>query len=644
MSKFADGGKRKTGRFVPRRGFMKGLAGTGIAGLAGLPPLEFSAETPPAVAGEETTGKPFQIREGTAGQLIVQQLRAADIHYIFHTNTSGVEAILDACVDLPDMHVMMVTHEGQAVAAAEGFALASGKLAFSLASKVGVGNAISNLYNAWMDRSPQIVAFGRMPLEAHGDEGRVEEWDAKLESTAPFTRWHWSCVEASTIPEILRRGMRFAVSGTGGPVALDFSQDLLRARIRAAVYETEPMSTRTEVRASRGQIEEVARLLAEAQNPAFLAGEEVTRGRANQDLQELAEKLAIPVFSPAVHGGLYSDFPTDHPLFVGTYWSPLKFPRPSDVFVNFGSSLRSEHPPAPPQDCKYVYVTRDALLLENRDFPSQLSLEADVGPTIRDISAALDSLLTKDRMGRIQRERFAKVTAYRGDLQKSRDIALRANFDSAPLSWERVGYELEQVLEKNAIIVPELGSEGPKLLSQLKCGGNNKLRIGRTLGQALGWGVAAAFGVNLAFPGRQVVAILGDGGFLFGQSETLWSVARYQAPMLLVIMNNHSYNETRNRNLGFGGQQYLEHKDLSSYLGSPDVDYAKIAEAYGLRGERVKNPGELGPALQRALGSIREGKAVLLDIDVMRDGISSESTYYPEYSIFEQGRSQRARS
>lgn len=644
MSVFAHGEKPSRGRPVPRRGFMKGLAGTGIAGLSGFPPLAFSVQTPPTAATESIPSQPFQVREGTAGELIVQQLGAAGVHYIFHTNTSGVEAILDACVDHPDMHVMMVTHEGQAVAAAEGFALASGKLAFSLASKVGVGNAISNLYNAWIDRSPQIVTFGRMPLETHGDEGRVEEWDAKLEATAPFTRWHWSCVEASTIPEILRRGMRFAVSGIGGPVALDFSQDLLRSRIRAAVYQGDPMSTRTEVRASQTQIEKVAKWLAEAQNPAFLAGEEVTRGRANEDLQELAEKLAIPVFSPAVHGGLYSDFPTDHPLFVGTYWSPLKFPRAADVFVNFGSSLRSEHPPAPPRDCKYVYVTRDTLLLENRDSPSQLSLEADVGPTIKDISTALDGLLTKDRMERIRKERFAKVTAYIGELQKSRDIALQANFDKAPLSWERVGYELEKALDKSAVVVPELGSEGPKLLSQLKCGGNNKLRIGRSLGQALGWGVAASFGVNLALPERQVVAILGDGGFLFGQSETLWTVARYQAPMLLVIMNNHSYNETRNRNLGFGGEQYLEHKDLSSYLGSPDVDYAKIAEAYSLRGERVRNPGELGPALQRALRSMREGKAVLLDIDVMRDGLASNSTYYPEYSIFERGRNQRPKN
>ena len=620
---------------------MQGLAGTGIAGLSARPALGLAEQASQTAVNGPNASEPFEIMEGMAGELVVQQLRASGIHYIFHTNTSGVEAILDACVNLPDMHVMMVTHEGQAVAAAEGFALATGKLAFSLASKVGVGNAISNLYNAWIDRSAQIAAFGRMPLVTHGDEGRVEEWDEKLEPTAPFTRWHWSCVDAATIPEILRRGMRFAVSGAGAPVALDFPQDLLRTRIRAAIYHEDPMSTRTQVRASAAQIEQAAKWLAEAENPAIVAGAEVTRGRANQALLELAEKLAVPVFIPAVHGGLYSEFPTDHPLFVGSYWSPPKFPRHVDVFMNFGASLRSEHPPSPPEGSKYVYVSREAMLLEDRDFPTQLSLEADVGPTMKDISAALDGILTRDRIGRIRKARFEKVSSYIQELRKAREIARQADFDKSPLSWGRVGYELDKTLDKNAVVVPELGSEGPKLLSQLTCGGSNKFRIGRTLGQALGWGLAAAFGINLAFPGRQVAALLGDGGFMFGQGETLWSVARYQSPMLIVIMNNHSYNETRNRNLGFGGDQFLEHKDLTSYLGSPNIDYGKIAEAFGLASERVQRADELGPALQRALVKMRDGKAVLLDVDVMRDGIASQGTYYPHYSIFEQGRSRR---
>ena len=132
-------------------------------------------------------------------------------------------------------------------------------------------------------------------------------------------------------------------------------------------------------------------------------------------------------------------------------------------------------------------------------------------------------------------------------------------------------------------------------------GGPNKQKIGRTVGQALGWGVPAAFGVNVALPDRQVVALQGDGGFLFGQSEALWSIARYEAPMLIVIFNNHVYNESRDRNMQNGGHFYEEGKDFDGYLGSPNVEYGKIAEAYGLKGEKVTNAGDLPAAMQRCV-------------------------------------------
>jgi benzoylformate decarboxylase len=125
----------------------------------------------------------------------------------------------------------------------------------------------------------------------------------------------------------------------------------------------------------------------------------------------------------------------------------------------------------------------------------------------------------------------------------------------------------------------------------------------------------------------------------------LWSIARYEAPMLIVIMNNHSYNETRARNSNSGGALFADGRDYNGYLGDPDVDFAKIAEAYSLRGEKVRSAAELAPALQRALNGMRDGKAVLLDIDVEADGPTlSDSTWYQRYSIAEIQRNNRARA
>jgi len=109
--------------------------------------------------------------------------------------------------------------------------------------------------------------------------------------------------------------------------------------------------------------------------------------------------------------------------------------------------------------------------------------------------------------------------------------------------------------------------------------------------------VGMALGAQLALPDRQVVDVEGDGGILFGQTENFWTISRYDVPLLVVVMNNHSYNDTRIRNLSAfpGQQQFQTGKDLTSYLGDPDVDFAKIAEAYGIKGVKVYDPKDLGP-------------------------------------------------
>ncbi len=243
-------------------------------------------------------------------------------------------------------------------------------------------------------------------------------------------------------------------------------------------------------------------------------------------------------------------------------------------------------------------------------------------------------MLTKDRIAKIRATRLAEVTAFTAQLKQSREMALRARLADTPLSWERVGYELEKALDKDAVIVPEVGTEQDKILRQLTLGGTNKQKIGRTKGQALGWGVGAALGVNVALPEKQVVALQGDGGFLFGQSETLWSIARYQAPLLIVIMNNRVYNESRDRNMQNGGHFYEIGRDFDGYLGDPNVEYGKIAEAYGLTGVKVKTAADLPAGLQQCLKSMRDGKAVVLDIDIAPDGpVLSQSTWYQRYSI-----------
>ena len=619
---------RYLSRKSSRRDFIQAVTALGVTSLAAESLLASVQE-----GGSDTRLEGQAVRswnsEGTAGALLVEQLKAAGVKYIFHTNTSGLDTLSDA-VDLSGMQIIMVTHEGQAVSVAQGYALASGELGFFMGSKVGVGNSLSNLYNAWKDRTPLIVSYGRSTLRGQGGQDGFEEWDDHLKPTEPFTAWAWSCVDAEGMPQTLRRAMKFAYTPPGAPVTLDFPPDLLRKKVQAPIYNLDPTKLRPVFRASSDRIEKAAELLANAKSPLIVVGSEVSRTRSEKAIVALAEKLSVPVCQGEA---LFSDFPTHHPLYLGSYGRRMRFPKNIDLVINLGSKDGA----AAPKGGRLVHVSSDPDLIGNRNF-TDLPVLAHADSFISDLSDALDGVLTKDRMKRIGKERLEALGSFKQQVQRSREIALRANFDNTPIAWERVGYELEKALDEDAVIVPEIGSQNGKLFNHMKLGHGAKRRIGRTTGSALGWGVGAALGVQMALPDRQVVSLQGDGGMLFGQTETLWSISRYDAPLLIVVMNNHCYNETRNRNLSASaGQQFQTGRELTSYLGDPDVDFAKIAEAYSIKGEKIYDPKDLGSALKRAVKTMKDGRPYLLDLEVARDGIFAESTWHSGFSVAELG-------
>jgi benzoylformate decarboxylase len=127
---------------------------------------------------------------------------------------------------------------------------------------------------------------------------------------------------------------------------------------------------------------------------------------------------------------------------------------------------------------------------------------------------------------------------------------------------------------------------------------------------------------------------MGDGSAMFGGPQPLWSQARYNAPITNIVVNNRSYNNESNRIWSFTGpQQFRSGKDMTSYNGSPDVDFAKAAAAYGVEGETVSDPAKIQEQLGRAKRANIEGRPYLLDILVDRAGVGAASEWYPPYSI-----------
>ena len=129
--------------------------------------------------------------------------------------------------------------------------------------------------------------------------------------------------------------------------------------------------------------------------------------------------------------------------------------------------------------------------------------------------------------------------------------------------------------------------------------------------------MAAAFGVKLARPDLPVVSVVGDGSFCFSGPQPLWTQARYKAPIMNIVLNNHSYNNERNRIWHSAARQFKTGRDMTCYLGNPDVDFAKTAQAFGVEGETVEEPGDVKAAIARGKRVIAEGRPYLLDVQIL---------------------------
>jgi thiamine pyrophosphate-dependent acetolactate synthase large subunit-like protein len=264
--------------------------------------------------------------------------------------------------------------------------------------------------------------------------------------------------------------------------------------------------------------------------------------------------------------------------------------------------------------------------------PTDLPIIADVKETAKALIEAVSRSITAAQKA-TAKDRIAEGAAFNQKIRAAREQMYADRRDSVPIAWERVAQEAELVLEKDAIINHEFNSAMPRVLPWFEFGRGKKELYGRTMGSGLGWSVGASIGIKMATPDRQVVCLLGDGAFLMGQIEALWAARRFEAPVLYVVFNNRSFNDTRMRATAAAPRLRELKMDLGSYLGSPDVSFEQAAKAFDVKGATVTKPGEIADALKRGIRELKEGRPFVLDVVAERVGLLAESTWYPKYSI-----------
>lgn len=613
---------------ISRRELLTGLGTLGITAAAANSMAQSLAPFLPAAADAAGNASPAsQTVKGNGGALLVAQLKASGVEHIFFNPSSGAAPFFDALVDEPDMHLIKALQEGALVAMADSYAKASGKTPFVICARPGFPNSMTQLYNTWKDEIPMVVAADYVSRATLGEDGFQDADHLELIAN-PITKWTWVAQSAEKIPEVTRRAFKFASTMPSGPVFLAYPEDIFDDEAQAAVIDQSKFEVSMKVRPDPDLIERAARMLLEAQSPLLYVGDEVSRCGGQKEVVELAELLGAPVTRDGGTIGWSKAFPTQHPLYIGPALREMRYPAHVDAILNLGSRLAYGERMQP--GIKLIQVRMDPTNLA-RTAPTDAAIFGDLKFATADLIAALKSMATADRLRQIGQERAAKTHEYTATMRKFRESIGRETWNHSPVSYERLGMELEKVLDKDACVVAESDS-GRKMEDFMSFGGSDK-QFFSTSGAALGWGLPAAFGVKLAHPDLQVVSVVGDGAFLFAGPQPLWSYARYKAPVTIVVCNNRSYNNERNRIWNVGGRQFQTGRDMTCYLGDPDIDYAKIASAFGVEGEIVAEPAQLQAALERGKRATAEGRPYLLDVHIERNGIGATSTWYPPYSL-----------
>jgi len=605
---------------------MQQLAALGVSVASAQALLSSISDASAEEVGSEATAA--RVVAGNGSDLLFDTLLDANVKYIFHGCGGGINRFFDSVVTRPEIQNFLATNEGQCVAMAEGYHIASGgELGVAIIPRPGLMNAAGNVHNAMVNRSSLIVLCARENDRTSHRRGNIElvEWQEVMD---PFMKWSYKMRQLERVPEFTRRAVKIARTQPGGPVFLQMTEDLYETQGEGTILPQSKFNVPMRVSAEPERIEQAARMLIEAENPLLTVGLEVTKSGAQAELIELAELLGIPVMQGL---STYADFPNQHPLSLGWFTRFAGYLRRTDLMMLIGSQM----PDAghyvltgpPPEQAKIVHISIEPDMIA-MSYPTDLSIVSDAKAAIIDLIEAVKSLATKERIKKIRDERYARVTKLIADDRERKMKRASRKWDSAPISFPRLSSELNDLLDDDAIVCSEsLFDVSP----WFDLGHGRKMAIGPQPGEVLGWATGVALGAKLAQPNRQVVALSGDGGFMF--QNAMWSLARYDAPVMVVVYNNRSYN--MNRTFGWirGGAQAELKKDLLTYLGDPDMDFALYAQAHGVNAETVINPSDIKPAVQRGIKSMKEGKPYLLNVQAERWGGVGDETWHPEISI-----------
>jgi benzoylformate decarboxylase len=524
-----------------------------------------------------TKSKDITVRES-----VLNLLRSFGIDTIFGNPGSTELPMFRAFPN--DFRYVLGLQESVVVAMADGYAQRTRNAAFvNLHSAAGVGHALGNIFTAFRNATPLIVTAGQQARSILPFEPFLFAQQA-TEFPKPYVKWANEPARAADVPQALARAYHIAMQPRRGPVFLSIPVDDW-GEIAA------PVAERWVSRALRADPEALSRLvdaLDRAARPVFVAGAEVDREQAWDEIIALAERHQARVWmSP--HAARAS-FPQTHRLFAGFLPPAREGIRKAltghDLILVIGAPVFTYHVegegPHIPEDATLFHLTEDPVVASWS--PVGDTVVASVGLALRDILEGSQAPKRKAPALRPQRPILPTTDP------------MSAEFVMQTLAAERPAASIvvEEAPTARQPMQAYLPFDRPDTFYTMASGG-------------LGFSLGAAIGIALAEREKRIIALIGDGSAMYA-IQGLWSAAQNRLPIIFVILNNRRYAAL---------EEFKDHFEMDRVVGTqlPDIDFVMIAKGQGVPGRRVEQAKDLAPAIREALK--HEQGPILLDVAIV---------------------------
>ena len=558
----------------------------------------------------------------SVGDAIVAAMTAGGIDHLFFTSGSEIgfyqEAIAKSKAHGHNNPLRLVTVplEHVSLNAALGYAAVSGKpVATAAHVDCGTLHYGGAIHTAWRSGLPVVMTAGYAPTAASGsmngarDDGGhlwMQEVFDQNGIVRNYTKWSHQLAYQDNAGVITSRAIQVARSEPQGPVYLTVPKELSVMPIRDANFPSADQLGIPRAGAPDAQaIEDLDGRLVKAKNPVVVVSGSGRNPETVAPLVALCERLGLAVVDSASKA--YLSFPYDHPLF-----QPTTALKDADVVL----VLEADVPwvpgrNSPPADAHIVTIAHDPVKLR---FPiyefTSVRIAADPLAAIRALDAAATvGAADKPRIA----ERSKRLAAASEKRWTDAVAAAKAASKTTPIDPLWVSYLVGQLLDDNGILLDDTLGGNP-MQNYVRCRRPGSYFKGA--GSSGGWAPGAAFGAKLAAPDRDVVAVTGDGFYMFGTpAPALWAGAHHNAPFMVIVNTNRSYTTgTSALYRTYGRDSYAAKDGFEGGYFDPPIDFAKEAEAAGAYGENVRDPGDLEAALKRGLAQIRSGKPAVISI------------------------------